>query len=322
MKKSKKIMIYVSMIFLLCVCICLGCCTLLHTSPPKGSVPIGQILAVYDPELHIPAQNAGVLVLPGGELCQLSRAGDLDVAGEGIQSNVNKMLPTENGILYTVDQTLYYWEKNGVTMIADGVSAFAGVAQKILYGTKEGLLYLYENGGATLVTAFADDGVLQQIFACKDYTVVITSQDAYVSVDGGDFNAMGLRMGTPQQFFMHGEWLVIVGDGSTGAVAHHIRHQTALEIDLGFYTCEHSNQIAVAGDGRWVYLSLHSKIWPQFDEELHTATYRIDPDDWSVERISDDYYDSLLCSEDVLYGINATGKDFSDYCYVIAKNNR
>ena len=318
MKKSHKIILSVAAICLLGVCVWLGCRAFMRSDASERSVPLSQMQAVYDPALRVPAQGSGIGVLSGGDCCQLSTSGVLRVASGTVQSAVTSMLPADDGVLYTVDRTLFYAQREKSTKIAENVTACTAYSGKILYCTTERELFSYESGRSTRLTVLPDDAFTRQIFAWEDHVVLTTSGGIYVSGDGGDYVMADLLYGTPQQFFMYGDYLVIVGDGPSGAIVYDVQLQTVQELDLGWYACEHNNQIAVASDGQWLYLSLYSEIWPQFDREFHTATYRIDPKTWTAEQLSAEFYPGLVCGKDALYGIKKIGATSAGECILVA----
>lgn len=307
MSNYKKALIYIGIISLLAsACIWIGSKAYKNANVSEGKTPISQIQAIYDPALRVPMQGCGSIgVLSNGSCCQLDSSGILRMnTGTGmseVQESVSMMLPMDSGVLYTVGQVLFYAEQETLTRISNRVSAFTGNGEQIIYCTADNELFLFENGQSVYLSGLPD-GITKQIFACENYFVVITSRGVYIYSKDSGLSKTALLMGSSQQYFMYEDWLIVVGDGVSGAIAYDVRSESKQEINLGWNTCEFENQITVAGDGQWLYLSIRSEIWPQFEKEVHTATFRINPKNWAAEEICSEFYSGMVCSTNMIYG--------------------
>ena len=64
----------------------------------------------------------------------------------------------------------------------------------------------------------------------------------------------------------------------------------------------------MAADAHTVYLSVRSeecRAWPFYGENTYTGTFRLDPADWSVERLDEAYRSGLILGTDGLYAFDS-----------------
>lgn len=234
-----------------------------------------------------------------------------EIETKTIATDVHAMLPAKNGVLYTVTNTLYLAQQGKITEVAKNVDSFSYNSSDIIYSTNRGSLYAWRQGNSRHLAELSDNHT-EQILANDTFTVWIGSNDILCFDDKGNPKELPIYSGSSNQYFLYQNYLVIVGEGITGAVAYHLETMEIQEIDFGWNTNEHDNRISVICNEYKLYLSIHSELWPELGGEIRTATFCVDPQTWYVERISEKFYDSLAFSDNRLYGL-ATSRFINEW---------
>ena len=270
----------------------------------------------YNSRLRLPTLRTADLVFSGspnsvrfsenGTMYILSKDGELKEKTEKytktIATGVHAMLPTENGVLYTATNTLYLAQRGETTVVAKNVDDFSYNSSDIIYSTNSGFLCAWQQGESRLIAEIPDN-YTEQFLANDTFTVWIGSNNSLCFNDKGDPEELPIYSGSSNQYFLYQNYLVVVSEGGTGAVACHLETMEIREVDFGWNTNEHDNRISVTCSEDKLYLSIHSELWPKLGEELRTATFCIDPQTWRVEKISEKFYDTLAISDNRLYGL-------------------
>ena len=249
------------------------------------------------------SSNGNVYILTNFGMLKSSRKAKM----ENLALGVDRVLPTDQGVLYSnLFGSLYHRTEEAKILIAKNVSAFAWDGDRILYCTDSGLFSCAHNE-TKCITTFSDMNVTA-LFANENYIILEDSWNGFfLCTKSGNLEEIGIVRGSPNKFILSEDYIVIVGDGENGAMLYHLPTGTEQPLNIGWCASEHFNKISTASDGQYIYLSVHSEIWSQFryleSSPIKTATLRIDPDSWTTEIISPNFYDGLICADGIVYGL-------------------
>ncbi len=269
-----------------------------------GGSHVAEIQPVYDPALVLPAQEwRDCCINSEGSVYSLSKIGllkegsaeDTDI----VSPAVYQMLPIGNGVAYTIAESLYYSQGGTRIKVAEEVLTFGQYGSSLVYATEEGLIYLWQEGESNLLVDLEGDFVFA-LLGNEEY-LFIYGHDLYVYQEDIGLWGTEILASSSQVYFLYENNLVLVGKGESGGVVYNLESRELQELNLGFSVNIHTNEISVAADGQWVYLSIQSKIFPPYGEEINTVTLRIDPTDWIAEALNSEYYPSIVCGKDGLY---------------------
>ena len=259
----------------------------------------------------LPQTQESICFSSDGNVYILTNVGMLKSSREDKMENlalgVDRILPTDQGVLYTnLFGSLYYRTEEAKIKIAKNVSAFAWDGDRILYCTDSGL-FSCANNETKCITTFSDINVTA-LFANENYIILEGSwKGFFLCTEAGHLEEMGIARSSPNKFILFGDYIVIIGDGDNGAMLYHLPTGTEQSLNIGWCASEHFNKISTASDGQYIYLSVQSEIWPQFryldNSPVKTVTLRIDPDSWTTEIISPNFFDGLICADGIVYGL-------------------
>lgn len=280
-------------------------------------------------EGHASSPDAGLTVLPhrqpyshsdlngctspgaDGSVYTLSKHGVLRCHRNGktkiISVLVERMLPTDQGIVYSnIFGSLYYKEGDTKTLIAKGTHSFGWSGDDILY-CKDGSLLSWSSGESNCIAEIPNRADSFEILANKNHIILICSGHLYLLDENGHLEELNCTWTFDDKLILFEDYLIEIGaPGQTGALVCHLPTGDMQSLNIGWYGSEAENTISVAYDGKYIYLSVYTKPWSQFDPEnypVKTATLRVNPDSWSAEKISPNFYDALVCIDGIIYGL-------------------
>lgn len=265
---------------------------------------VAEIQPVSDLSLVLGAQEGGNCCIESNStVWSLSKTGVLKVNStedaDVVRSNVFQMLPVDNGVAYTIVDTLYYSQEREHKKIAEGVSTFGRYGSRLVYATKEGAIYLWQDQKSTLLTAL--EGTLIYALLGNEEYLFIYGDSFYVYHEDFGLQNTEILHNSLYTYFIYGNDLVLIGGTSKGGIVYNPETHSRKELDLGFSLDSYFNEISVTADNQWVYLSMKVKSWPPLDSETQTATFRINPTDWHAELISEKHYPNLVYGKNGLY---------------------
>ena len=213
---------------------------------------------------------------------------------------VSQMIPIGNDVAYTtISGKLYYSHGNESTMVAKGISTFGYYGSQLVYATVDGEIYAWQENESVLLITVEDD-TIYGLMGNEDYLFIYGENLTIYHREYG-LQSVDLYFSSSHAYFLYENKFVLIGNGKCGGIVYDPVAKTWTELNLGFSTNSHLNKISVVSDGRWIYLSLHSKLWRAFGNETNSNTYCIDPLDWSVEVLNGKFYPNLICGKEGLY---------------------
>ena len=261
-----------------------------------------------DSGMSLPAGRLGSVSSPlDDHVYILSEYGVLKRIGKGCTNNiamlVERALPIDQGVIYTNwSGTLHLKNQDKTVKIAKNVDAFGWDGKRVLY-CSDGGLFSWIDGETRYITELPDIDVAF-LYANDKNIIFESSTDLYLCNENGTSKEIDIHTGSPNRYILFGDYLVIIGSGKLGAEVYHLPTGAVQPLDIGWYAAEHFNTISATCDGKNIYLSMHSKTWPKVEEEINTGTFRIDPESWTIEEISPNFYDSLAYIDGMLYGLD------------------
>ena len=273
-----------------------------------------QLQPVHTPELAVTEMRGRDSRAFSDGVASLDLCGRLTWSGasgnETIANGAVAAIPVRNGIAYRdrSDQ-LFYAHDGTCEKIDEHVAQIGQFASELVYVTEDHAVCLW-NGAerAVLVQLDAQDRV-SALFGNSQYLILV-GDPLYIYQKESGLRKTEWRCTDASAAFLYGDDLVLIGFNSAGGEVYHIPTQTVQPLRLGFPTGEKANEntISVAADAHTVYLSVRSeecRAWPFYGENTYTGTFRLDPADWSVERLDEAYRSGLILGKDGLYAFDS-----------------
>lgn len=273
--------------------------------------PLSAIHPAYDPELALPAMDSqGIRVGSEDDLYLIGGLGGLSRCTANGSTRVGNALRRAVALgvgVAFLDHSgrLLFEEEGEQKIVAEQVSAIGQFGSKLLYCRNDNRVFQWDAGETELLVCLPENETVYQMFGNDKQLVISSFAETYGYRDGTlwktDIGAL-----TRREAFLYGDSLILIAYGLSGGTAYRLTDQTEspLRIDVCAEGKEAQIDYSVAANGEFLYLSVRSRCFEDLKNDVEAETIRIDPTDWTVERVDSTYHRYLLVGKDGLYALD------------------